>query len=302
MDGKRLYILAGFDDSTARTLGDLQDRILAAGFMGRQTMGIPMHATLGSFPSAPEEEARLCALLRELSARVAAFPVTFNHIGVFGGGEVLFAAPDADGGLLSLKERFGPALGWTPHATLLIDGRERILEALPVALEAFRSFQGRVAALHLYEFFPARHILSVPLAGTTGRDDCIFCRIARGETPCMKVYEDERAMAFMDAADDVDGHILVIPKEHAESILDCGEETAERVMRALRAVSRHLVADCGYDGVNLLNASGRAAGQSVGHLHFHIVPRRHGDGIDAWPAFPGAKEEKQAVWRRVKMG
>ena len=132
-------------------------------------------------------------------------------------------------------------------------------------------------------------------------NDCVFCRIARGELPCLRVWEDERAMAFMDAADDVDGHILVIPREHAESLLDCGEETAARVIRAVRTVARHLVQECGYEGVNVLNASGAAAGQSVGHLHFHIVPRRAGDGIDAWPVFTGAREEKEAVWRRVRM-
>ena len=130
---------------------------------------------------------------------------------------------------------------------------------------------------------------------------CIFCRIARGEAPCLKVYEDEGAMAFMDAADDVDGHILVIPKEHAESILDCSEEAAEQVARAVRAVSRHLVDRCGYEGVNLLNASGVAAGQTVGHLHIHVIPRRAGDGIDGWPVFTGAKEDRRAVWRRVAM-
>ena len=163
MDGKRLYVLAGFDDATERALAGIQERILEAGFTGRQTMGIPMHATLGSFPSAPEEEARLCELLREAAADTRTFPVAFNHIGVFGGGEVLFAAPDTDGALLSLKERFGREFGWTPHATLLIDDRERVLAALPIALKEFRSFAGRVAYLHLYEFFPTRHILSVGL-------------------------------------------------------------------------------------------------------------------------------------------
>ena len=66
-------------------------------------------------------------------------------------------------------------------------------------------------------------------------------------------------------------------------------------------MSQHLVSDCGYEGVNLLNASGECAGQSVPHFHIHIIPRKGGDGIDAWPEFAGAKEDLQAVYDRVKM-
>ena len=69
----------------------------------------------------------------------------------------------------------------------------------------------------------------------------------------------------------------------------------------MQKVSQHLVSDCGYEGVNLLNASDESAGQSIPHFHIHIIPRKHGDGIDAWPEFTGAKEDLQAVYDRVKM-
>ena len=110
-------------------------------------------------------------------------------------------------------------------------------------------------------------------------DNCIFCRIVSGEIPCMKIYEDEAALAFMDVAKDVDGHMLVVPKKHCKNILDCDAETLAAVMQTVKTVSMHLTADCGYEGVNLLNASEECAGQSVPHFHIHIIPRKKNDQI-----------------------
>ena len=131
--------------------------------------------------------------------------------------------------------------------------------------------------------------------------DCIFCKIASGEIQGMRVYEDAEALAFMDLAKDVDGHVLVIPKKHCKNILDCDAETLSAVMNTVKKVSLHLTEKCGYDGVNLLNASDESAGQSMPHFHIHIIPRRKNDGIDAWPAFAGAKEEIADVFERIRM-
>lgn len=131
--------------------------------------------------------------------------------------------------------------------------------------------------------------------------DCIFCKIVRGEIPSMKVYEDEQTMVFMDIAGDVDGHMLVIPKKHVKNMLDCEEEMLAQLMHTVQKVSRHLTESCGYEGVNLLNASGECAGQSVSHFHIHVIPRKPGDGVDAWPAFPGAEEEVGELYKRLKM-
>ena len=132
-------------------------------------------------------------------------------------------------------------------------------------------------------------------------NECIFCKIASGEIPCMKVYEDDRTFAFMDIAKDVDGHVLVVPKKHFKNVLDCDEETLCASMRTVKTVSNHLTDHCGYEGVNLLNASDESAGQSVPHFHIHIIPRKRNDGIDAWPKFEGAKEDIQTVFERMKM-
>lgn len=131
--------------------------------------------------------------------------------------------------------------------------------------------------------------------------DCIFCKIVRGEIPSMKVYEDEQTMVFMDIAGDVDGHMLAIPKKHVKNMLDCDEKMLAQLMHTVQKVSRHLTESCGYEGVNLLNASGECAGQSVSHFHIHVIPRKPDDGVDAWPAFPGATEEVGELYKRLKI-
>jgi len=131
--------------------------------------------------------------------------------------------------------------------------------------------------------------------------DCVFCKIAKGVIPGFKVYEDEHTLVFMDIAKDVDGHMLAIPKKHVKCILDCDDETLLHLMAAVKKVSNHCVDACGYDGVNLLNASDESAGQSVPHFHIHIIPRKKGDGIDAWPAFSGASRETEELFQKLKI-
>jgi len=121
-----------------------------------------------------------------------------------------------------------------------------------------------------------------------GKRDCVFCRIVNGDIPAFIVYEDEYTVVFMDIAKDVDGHMVAIPRKHVKSILDCDAETLHNLMAAVKKVANHCVDDCGYEGVNLLNASDESAGKSVPHFHIHIIPRKNGDGIDAWPEFDGA--------------
>ena len=130
-------------------------------------------------------------------------------------------------------------------------------------------------------------------------NDCIFCKLADHSFPSMSIYEDEYTIAFMDTAKDVDGHILVIPKTHTKNILDCDCRTLSQLMSTIKKVSCHLVNNCGYDGVNLLNANNESAGQSVPHFHMHIIPRKNGDNIDAWPHFDGAKQEIEDAYKKL---
>ncbi len=131
--------------------------------------------------------------------------------------------------------------------------------------------------------------------------NCTFCKIVAGEIPSMKIYEDEHTLVFMVMAKDVDGHMLAIPKKHVKNILDCDTETLAHLMDTVKKVSDHLVNNCGYEGVNLLNASDESAGQSVPHFHIHIIPRKTGDNIEAWPAFGGAEHEIGEIFEKIRM-
>lgn len=113
-------------------------------------------------------------------------------------------------------------------------------------------------------------------------ENCIFCKILRGEVPSYKIYEDDKVYAFLDIANDCYGHTVVIPKKHCANLLDCDEADYQAVMAAVQKISRHYVDACGFDGVNILNASGKAAQQSVFHLHMHIIPRKENDGLNTW--------------------
>ena len=130
---------------------------------------------------------------------------------------------------------------------------------------------------------------------------CVFCKIVAGEIPSMKVYEDEHSLVFMDIAGDVDGHMLAVPKKHVKNILDCDLDTLNHVMVAVKRVANHCVTNGGYEGVNLLNASDESAGQSVAHFHIHLILRKNGDGVDAWPKFEGARQEIEEVWKKIKL-
>lgn len=121
-------------------------------------------------------------------------------------------------------------------------------------------------------------------------NDCIFCKIIKGEIPSYKIYEDDKTYSFLDISNDGNGHILVIPKNHCTNILDCSDEYLSACMSTIKKIGNHLVENCGFGGINVLNASGKEAEQSVFHLHFHIIPRKNGDNMSTFPVLP--KNEK----------
>lgn len=106
--------------------------------------------------------------------------------------------------------------------------------------------------------------------------DNIFARILRGEIPAATVYEDEYTLAFMDAMPQADGHTLVIPKVEAENIFDIPDETLARLITSTRKVASAVQTAFKPDGVMISQLNGPAAGQSVFHIHFHVIPRYSG--------------------------
>jgi histidine triad (HIT) family protein len=106
--------------------------------------------------------------------------------------------------------------------------------------------------------------------------DNIFAKILRGEIPCVKVYEDAKTLAFMDVMPEADGHVLVVPKEAAETILDLSPDGLAAMMATTQKVAKAVDKALAPDGILLKQYNRAAAGQSVFHIHFHIVPRWEG--------------------------
>jgi len=104
----------------------------------------------------------------------------------------------------------------------------------------------------------------------------IFARILRGELPKVAVYEDEHTLAFMDIMPAVEGHTLVIPKEPGETLFDISPEAASATIRTTQKVAQAVQKALGVPGVMLAQLNGTAAGQTIPHVHFHILPRSEG--------------------------
>jgi histidine triad (HIT) family protein len=107
----------------------------------------------------------------------------------------------------------------------------------------------------------------------------IFAKILRGEIPSVKVYEDAKTLAFMDVMPEADGHVLVVPKEGAENILDLSPDGLAAMMATVQKVAKAVDKALEPDGILLKQYNRPAAGQSVFHVHFHIVPRWEGAAL-----------------------
>jgi histidine triad (HIT) family protein len=131
----------------------------------------------------------------------------------------------------------------------------------------------------------------------------IFAKILRGEIPCTKVYEDEHTLAFMDIMPQADGHTLVITKAPAETILDLSPEAAATWIQAVQKVSKAVKTAMGVEGFVLMQLNGAAAGQTVPHVHFHILPsslgalmtRAHGSKMGDMAQIQGFAEKIKAA-------
>ena len=104
----------------------------------------------------------------------------------------------------------------------------------------------------------------------------IFAKIIRGEAPCFKVFEDEHTIAFMDIMPQAEGHTLVIPKEPAENIFDLSADGTAALARTTKRIAEAVRKVTGAPGVMLAQLNGSAAGQTVFHIHFHVIPRSSG--------------------------
>lgn len=109
-------------------------------------------------------------------------------------------------------------------------------------------------------------------------DDCLFCKIVQKEIPNYTVYENDHVLAFLDIHPCVKGHAVVIPKTHAQTLADMSDEQAAQWMVGVKAAAAKVQQVLQPDGYNIGMNHGRAAGNSIDHLHMHILPRWSADG------------------------
>jgi histidine triad (HIT) family protein len=132
-------------------------------------------------------------------------------------------------------------------------------------------------------------------------DDCLFCKIVAGKIPAEKIYEDEDILAFLDIGPISDGHTLVIPKQHFERLHECPPEVLIKVASQLGKIAGAVAASMNSDGYNILCNNGRAAGQLVKHLHFHIIPRNVSDGVfNRWPSYKYEDGKIEAISAEIR--
>jgi histidine triad (HIT) family protein len=133
-------------------------------------------------------------------------------------------------------------------------------------------------------------------------EDCIFCKIIRGEIPCFKVYEDERVLAFLDINPISEGHTLVIPKHHSENLWEIPGEDLEAVHLASKKIIHAMKKVLGPTGVACLQLNGKGANQVVMHYHLHLVPRLAGAPelpITSWELVQGDMDAIKQTARKV---
>jgi histidine triad (HIT) family protein len=131
--------------------------------------------------------------------------------------------------------------------------------------------------------------------------DCVFCKIRDGEIPSMRIYEDDLTLAIMDINPLNAGHCLVIVKNHAPTIFDAEESDLQAAIATAKKVAMGLQTAVKPDGLNMLQANGPAAFQSVPHYHLHLIPRWNNDGKGFdWPLVAGDRAQIQAVGVRLR--
>ena len=132
--------------------------------------------------------------------------------------------------------------------------------------------------------------------------ECIFCKIVAGEIPGIKVLDEDRVLAFMDINPASQGHMLVVPKNHAENIFEISEADLSAVMSAVKRCAVAVKEALKAEGITVLQLNGKASDQLVTHLHVHIMPRWENDGmsVSQWEMGKGDIEELQEIARKVQ--
>ena len=132
--------------------------------------------------------------------------------------------------------------------------------------------------------------------------DCVFCKIVDGEIPAVKVLDEELVLAFMDINPSSRGHMLVIPKRHAENIFEISEGDLAAVTSAVKRCAYAAKEALNAEGITVLQLNGKASDQLVPHLHVHVMPRWENDGLTLsnWEMKPGDMDELKDIAEKVQ--
>ncbi len=130
--------------------------------------------------------------------------------------------------------------------------------------------------------------------------DCLFCKIINKEIPSQIVYEDDKVVAILDINAVGPGHTLVLPKVHSTTFLEASDNDLIAMTMVVKKLAPAICSAMACDGWNLEVNNGNAAGQVIDHTHWHIVPRRVGDGLKPWPGHPYAEGEAAKVAEKIR--
>lgn len=131
-------------------------------------------------------------------------------------------------------------------------------------------------------------------------DNCIFCKLANGQIPTNSIYEDDDFKVILDAAPAAKGHAIILPKTHAENLFELPEEYGEKIFAIAKKCGKAIKETYNYDGLNVLQNNGEAAGQTVKHFHMHLIPRYENDGQHIlWNPGESTPEELEEIRKTI---
>jgi histidine triad (HIT) family protein len=131
-------------------------------------------------------------------------------------------------------------------------------------------------------------------------NDCLFCKITKGEIPSNKVYENKEFVAFLDIEPVAPGHTIVIPKEHFPKLTQTNEETLEKLLKIVVKIVPGILKATHSTGYNVVINTEKEAGQIIFHTHVHIVPRKEGDGLRFWQKHIEEEADLKALAGKIR--
>ena len=135
------------------------------------------------------------------------------------------------------------------------------------------------------------------------KEDCIFCKIARGDIPSATIDETDDFKCILDVAPANKGHALIIPKEHYDNIFQLDAKVAAKIFEFATLAAKAIKDKTGCEGMNLVQNNGAVAGQTVNHFHLHLIPRNQGDGVNvSWTPQETVATEQEALAQAIRTG